>query len=203
MASGFTIDRSEPLYFFFLASYIYSKRGRSEIGSIGRIIFHCFISVGRINSYGVDGLTWGATFFLVYLVGVHGRSWCRFTAGVLEHPPPLHGYCNQTIRDQSRLRRIPKDRQEGHIQHSHVECLDLSVYGSSLSSTLLCSRGQDGCLGHLLLILMRWSLGFEEEELNVLSYPGLAGTRGLAESPNDGLSTGVLREIGLGNQSSI
>lgn len=34
---------------FLLGFLFHSKRGRSEIGSIGRIIFHCFISVGRIN----------------------------------------------------------------------------------------------------------------------------------------------------------
>jgi hypothetical protein len=90
----------------------------------------------------------GRTFFLVYLV-VHGRG-CRFTVGA--RASPLHGYCDQTIKDQSRLRRIPKRSSGG--AYSTLACGMLGLVGVRIffvQHIIMLTR-QDGCLGHLLLI---------------------------------------------------
>jgi hypothetical protein len=59
----------------------YPRRGRSEIGSIGRIIFHGILKdkLGGVNKFHLRA----PPFFFYGLFGVHERS-CRFTGG-LEH----------------------------------------------------------------------------------------------------------------------
>lgn len=132
-----------------LGFLFYPRRGRCEIGSIGRIIFHEFLKINWAE-YGVNKSHLRAPpfFFFFGLFDIHERSW-RFTGGLEHLRYTEYGYYNQTIRDQSRL-RIPKDRQEGHIpgwDANMWNAWDLSVYGCFLSSTLLCSRDRQIVLG--------------------------------------------------------